>query len=1331
MPSRQRKRQRKESTTRSTINKDSGEQRPAPPPPAPPSLIRLLKKDKKVLDYFRALQVNLNYDVEKWKKRSNVYKEELEELKREVQKKREETDRIVDLPRSPRPEQKSSPPVNLEATKKETQIDDSAFDFDFSSSSDEDIGGDDKEDAKTQKPLPSAVSKQKATSRSYRFNIDDDDDEDDSFDLGSKNNENNHDEQHRRNWNNKTDTNENIAVGETYKRLSGDREHPSKKKIVPKRIQIGWSSLRKADEYLKEIGIVLATTIVIAENIDSSDESDSNLNSEDISGHANCQNQTGYLNGVSNDENRNDTTACNTNEGDTGPKESRVYTSFVRRDDNAVLGDIIQIVKEWTKLKITGTFSVKESVNLSKSDTAVEGNGTFEHQYAAFTTREIIPCFAPLPHHLLRGDECQKDEDGKISNESEWPMAPQHPAVRGVEILMKALALIDAFCSVLDEVEIDSEIDCESNDTCSDNCVGSYYTQLVISESKKLNSEIDSQSSPSSEARLFVTGMKKRHDMVRTFVKSLEGEICDAWPVQDRFSRLGNQALHDNRDQSKEGISNLGPIEPSNEDTKSARFERKLILDSKNSLRLATMVDRCILARIVTAIYLCRSDPSSAIDFLFRYILSTAPSLQEDVYPKYPPIQSLLLIETILETSFPMSIDTSGAGQRTLLDFLLADVLMNNGKNRNGFNTAKIDSHPLSEFFQVILAISAVIYRRRITHGDTRISEPGLAEEAAHQRIASRLDRSGIQKLNIEATNGENGSLDSSLLSYRNCCHLLIQNFLEESTVRLKEGKKSSTILKWMLPITIIMQGDSQKLRKVFLEKIKAFLSSKSRTELLLIEGCSKAIRGMEIRNIDSYRDVVSCPTTTEVETVSQSLITTLVDSVIAGPGSANESKNPVRLDLSGLSILIDICHELADGENALRLIQWWLKCKNAEDYSPIEISQLVEYWLGFPMVRIINLERRKDRMASFLSQAMHAGLWTIRGVIPPERWDVLKKHKSSQKDIFANAEESIFTSHVGTFAIDGSQGSPAQVELKLMEWLELGGVPSSLVKRELDSLIKPQWRPNDLRAFDIHASDDPNLLVSLSPSEKACALSHIATWKGIASSSFTNGFTCTGFARGDPMHDHIGKMGEDHIPPCPVALVLEDDATLVDRFQDRLEQLLEELPRDFHFCALGYARPKEAPLLDIPGCQHIKLPTMTWYLTGYLLSEAGAQYLLKSLPVVGPIDAWMGLKMILTSNWENEFGHRMGVGDAPQNGSDYVRPSLSRKEIRLCMKFRSYCAGVPLCDQKVRTATVTGASASQQSKPVQNWRLRDSDIVYSGSVGTKSKKRKSYRKGF
>eukprot|EP00586_Coscinodiscus_wailesii_P021441 CAMPEP_0172510986 /NCGR_PEP_ID=MMETSP1066-20121228/232831_1 /TAXON_ID=671091 /ORGANISM="Coscinodiscus wailesii, Strain CCMP2513" /LENGTH=45 /DNA_ID= /DNA_START= /DNA_END= /DNA_ORIENTATION= len=45
----------------------------------------------------------------------------------------------------------------------------------------------------------------------------------------------------------------------------------------------------------------------------------------------------------------------------------------------------------------------------------------------------------------------------------------------------------------------------------------------------------------------------------------------------------------------------------------------------------------------------------------------------------------------------------------------------------------------------------------------------------------------------------------------------------------------------------------------------------------------------------------------------------------------------------------------------------------------------------------------------------------------------------------------------------------------------------------------------------------------------------------------------------------------------------------------------------------------------------------MSWYLTGYLISEAGAATLLKRGPVKGPVDCWVGLQC--ASNWMAEGG--------------------------------------------------------------------------------------------
>jgi GR25 family glycosyltransferase involved in LPS biosynthesis len=175
---------------------------------------------------------------------------------------------------------------------------------------------------------------------------------------------------------------------------------------------------------------------------------------------------------------------------------------------------------------------------------------------------------------------------------------------------------------------------------------------------------------------------------------------------------------------------------------------------------------------------------------------------------------------------------------------------------------------------------------------------------------------------------------------------------------------------------------------------------------------------------------------------------------------------------------------------------------------------------------------------------------------------------------------------------------------------------------------------------------------------------------------------------------------------PCPVCIILEDDAILVDRFIDRLHEILEELPRDFHFCSIGYSRPRTAPLVKFS--RHLVIPTCIFYLTGYILSLDGAKHLLDSMPVSGPIDTWIGLKMC--QNWDNLYGSIVGVGVQ----SNPIVEAPSRKDLTTIMRFRAFGATLPLCAQNV---SVGGGIASAAGSSETNWRQRDTDITYSGSA--------------
>lgn len=75
-----------------------------------------------------------------------------------------------------------------------------------------------------------------------------------------------------------------------------------------------------------------------------------------------------------------------------------------------------------------------------------------------------------------------------------------------------------------------------------------------------------------------------------------------------------------------------------------------------------------------------------------------------------------------------------------------------------------------------------------------------------------------------------------------------------------------------------------------------------------------------------------------------------------------------------------------------------------------------------------------------------------------------------------------------GLHALDG-QGGMVEVVSRLSKEI---GDPHSL-----SDMVESHWRPNDLKAFDKDARNNKSLVL-LSPSERACALSHIASWKGV-----------------------------------------------------------------------------------------------------------------------------------------------------------------------------------------------------------------------------------------
>jgi GR25 family glycosyltransferase involved in LPS biosynthesis len=444
-------------------------------------------------------------------------------------------------------------------------------------------------------------------------------------------------------------------------------------------------------------------------------------------------------------------------------------------------------------------------------------------------------------------------------------------------------------------------------------------------------------------------------------------------------------------------------------------------------------------------------------------------------------------------------------------------------------------------------------------------------------------------------------------------------------------------------------------------------------------------IRQLNIRQLDSFRQqqggTIQDSTSRQLEKVLAEMASSFT---ICAPRIREVSE---RTYWAFSDCLVHSFANLSSGPHAYDLIKTLVaeEISDSENATTIQaLRSLLEIGQA-PTVRVINLERRADRLRTFMAQAQSERLLVFKAVVKLVKGDC---------------------AFWGEFAYDG-QGRALEVEQRLSK--ECG--------RQLTTMVDLKWRPGDLKAFDRDAREDEKL-VPMSPSERACALSHIASWEGVRRSlsvdmdlacsnllPYPNHllrlFRISGFASGKALLSKNKNM-----PPTPVCIVLEDDAILVDRFVDRLQDLLEELPRDFHFCSIGYSRPKTAPVVKYSS--QVGIPTCTWYLTGYILSLAGAHYLLDNLPVQGPVDSWIGLKMC--ANWDNIYGQTIGVGVHSRPTAE----SPARKDLAQILKFRAFCALIPLCHQKILAVS---AQDSESGVAARSWRQRDTDITYSGHL--------------
>ena len=819
---------------------------------------------------------------------------------------------------------------------------------------------------------------------------------------------------------------------------------------------------------------------------------------------------------------------------------------------------------------------------------------------------------------------------------------PPHPAIEGRQLLAQALDIMDTCCP-----DISDSVD--------------------VNDWEALFDVIPSSDEESQLVREFHVktriGLRNGKAIVQELLHSLHGEISEAWATHDRTARLTNEALH---------LDEGNVTKDSHEDSAltGVNGDDRLSGASTSQSHLALLLERYWLSQLAIGLHLSRGHADRAFDLILSYISSSVPSLNGEDYPELPPVLSLVVIRGLL---FVESFSNNNRSTSSWFFHYLEELV----------GSCFVGKDELLDFKRVFISsilFSHLISKRRLICDDSGpIRDVALVEIASYEKICKNEPE-------LEPKTTYDDYFDTAGKELRRRVSSEITSMLEKYTIETNQTHICVSLRDWALRIAYILNGTRQQIVSTILDRPMESLNIK------LLTIVTYSYRQVVLRHLDVLLQRVGQRRDERLVADEMSPIASRLFEVL----KASHSRDS-RYDVA--TATLDSAALLSDGSIASSLVNDMIQWENEKFSKVSSLTDLYECMrkVGMaPLARVINLEGRKDRLCAIRAQALREHI-LLSLAVPSLKEDL----PSSENDYF-----------FGCHAFNGDTESGdfrSQFE-------ELGG------PFLIDSFVNIEWRPNDLKPFDKDAPSHEEL-VHMSESEVACALSHAKSWTGALrsmkiqeSADFlpekTTGlfhhadhlsrlFKIAGFAEGEALLPENEDM-----PPSAVCLILEDDAVLVDRFRQKLSDLLKELPRDFHFCSLGFGRPKTAPIAKYG--TYCGIPSHLFYMTGYLLSESGAEYLLDRLPIVGPVDSWIGLKM--TSNWDNILGTAMGVGIQTSPYAD----APSRKDLRQILKFRAFCALNPLCSQRVGTVRTSSNSIVPWSAP-RNWRLRDTDVEYSG----------------
>ena len=564
-------------------------------------------------------------------------------------------------------------------------------------------------------------------------------------------------------------------------------------------------------------------------------------------------------------------------------------------------------------------------------------------------------------------------------------------------------------------------------------------------------------------------------------LSSVEAEIVNKWASVDRVDRKNVDDL----------TNNNSPTDNRLEDIINASHQEHDFDFEKAQNKLFTIVERVCVTRILFGLHESRGNQQNIAHIIVNYIMSTLHLQEIEDWTNQTPLMSFCIIEALLIPfssrrnawfgSFISKLSTSEILRETLTFCIQSVVKI----------WYKIHSSTSNDKLRSISSVELSAYRRLLKSQKNWISP--LYEfdpKTVFEQIRSDRD------LDV----GFCLALQLALLLKGSVEHILVKTKRYLQQMNAEHGHYPKMI------------------RLLLLNLVNTFF------RLQHVRWDTYCVKGLRVDIVQSHLDD---------DLHMQNVIRDF------GLESIHKGTNADQLLFCEFALQLNLLS--FDG----LLLEQFIQSVCSIPVSDNQFQRALAQVSGRVVVRVINLNRRKDRWRQFIVQAQRMKVVSVPAVT------------SFLKPI----------TFWGMKAFDGTDSSNASLEENVF----------GQSTHKMDNYVASHWRPCDLRPFDSNARSDEKL-VRMSVTERACALSHISSWIGIKNSieelSTNDGeknrclslFRISGFASGPAM-----LKDNENMPPSPVCIVLEDDAILIDQFNEKLSSILKELPRDFHFCSLGY----------------------------------------------------------------------------------------------------------------------------------------------------------------